>query len=377
MRLVPLVAFVVAVSGLLLEVVLRLVTMSGAVAGFPLAPFDRAAPIRALQGVDLTRAYLTFDRDLGWCVGPARKSQNGLYESSAAGLRITPGAAEPAPGQKAFAIAYGDSFTHGDDVPGDATYEAALAKLTGKAVLNGGVPGFGVDQALLRYRAQKAALASEYVIIGFMPDNIGRHVNRYRPHIAPTEGICFAKPRFKLKAGALELIPQPFATADEYKAADLAPKLDQLAQDDDWYRPALYEARPLDWWRTARVFRTLQAKHDTGPQSWRALYERQDAVELTARILRDFSAEVATDGRKPLVVVIPDRTVTRDAIAGRAKIHEVVTGALKKAGVPLLDLTDAIAAYVKGQPSDDKLFLPHYARELNEVAAAEIAKALK
>lgn len=377
MKLIPLVTFVVVASAVLLEMCLRIFTMSGTFAGFPLAPFDRSAPVRVLNGVDMSKAYLVFDHDTGWTVGPTRTSLNGLYRSSGAGLRITPASPEPAPGAKVFAIAYGDSFTHCDDVPEDATFENALAKLVNAPVLNGGVPGFGVDQAWLRYRAQKELFKSEHVIIGFMPDNIGRHVNRFRPHISPVEGICFAKPRFLSKNGALELLPQPFATAEEYKAPDLTPKLTELSRNDDWYRPEAYEARPEDYWRSARVVRTLKARRATGPEAWRALYERADAVELTARILRDFASEVATDGRKPLVLVLPDRTVTRDAVAGRPRLHDPVITPLKRAGVRVLDMTDAVSAYVKAQPTDDKLFLPHYSRELNDVVATELAKALR
>lgn len=277
MPLSRLLAIVIGTALVALELLSRAMTAGGTYQGFPLLPIDRSQIV--------TKAPVVFDRDQGWS------------------LPATPPVTGPV-----LALAYG------------GTYAAALAKRTGKVVLDAGVPGHAVDQAIFRYRAQKATQASECVLIGFSPDDIARHVNRYPPHRAPADGLPFAKPRFKLNGAALELIPP-------------TPNLDQLAVDDLCYRPEFYEKRPLDVWRTARVYRTIQARHETGPQAWRALYERQDAVELTARVVSAFAAEVATDGRRPLVVVLPD--------AGPTRLHELVTGPLRRARVPLVDVSDA------------------------------------
>lgn len=275
MPLSRLLAIVIGTALVLAEIVLRVMTAGGSFQGFPLLPLDPPQVV--------TKAPLVADRDQGWS------------------LPLTAPVTAPV-----LALTYG------------GTYADALAKRIGKVVLDAGVPGHSVDQAIFRYRSQKGIQASECVLIGFSPDDIARHVNRYPPYRSPADGVPFAKPRFKLAGASLELIP--------------VANLDQLAADDLCYRPEYYEKRPLDRWRTARVYRTIAARHET-QQVWRALYERQDAVELTARILSAFAAEVANDGRRPLIVVLPD--------AGPTRLHEVVTGPLAKARVPLVDVSGA------------------------------------
>jgi len=360
----------------LLELLLRLFTISGSFAGFPLLPLDPAAPVKAARGTDFTKTYLVFDADLGWSVGPDRKSTNGLYQSTSFGARLDPSAPPTKPTEGVWAVAFGDSFTHGDDVSGANTWEHYLSHETGHVVLNFGVPGYGVDQALLRYRKMSRSWPSELVLIGLMADNIGRHCNRYRPFISPAEGIFFVKPRFVRRDDTLVLIPSPFRDLEAYFGAGIETKLEHVGAYDDWYEPERYEAKPWDLWRTVRVIRTLRALRPSKALAWRSLYKKPEAVDLTLRLVRAFVAEVRSDQREPVVVFFPDRSLCRDALRGAPRLPEGLLYSLASSGVPVVDLTDPLLKFLGNERSLERHFLPHYSRELNEVAGRYLARRL-
>jgi len=366
----PLVALV------LLEGALRVLTTSGAFAGIPLLPLDPLAPVRAARGADFAKTYLVFDRELGWVVGPERQSANGLYRSTAHAARRDPATPDPEPGQPTWALAFGDSFTHCDDVPGDATWQHFLARQTGRSVVNFGVPAYGVDQALLRYRRVRAEWPSRVVLIGFMADNIARHVNRYRPFISPREQVFFAKPRFVLRGERLELLPQPFDRLEDYWAPGAEAALRDAGREDAFYHPERYEARATDVVRVARVLRSALSLRGVGGDEWRALYSDPAVVDLAARVVREFAAEVKADGREPVVVFLPDRSVWRDARDGRVALAAPLLARLTRDGLRVLDLTEPVAQRLAPEPQPEKHFLPHYSRELNEAVARFLATRL-
>ena len=75
------------------------------------------------------RPYNQYDPELGWSVRPNSQSENGLYASNAAGVRVAKVGqeitSEAPPGIFRIAI-LGDSFTHSDDVPFEVSWGAIL-----------------------------------------------------------------------------------------------------------------------------------------------------------------------------------------------------------------------------------------------------------
>jgi hypothetical protein len=367
---------VFAITLFLLEAALRLLTRSGTLGGFPLCPIDPAAPIRAARDVDFSKTYLVFDAELGWTVGPSRRSLNGLYESSPEGARRI-SADDLEPGKPSFALSFGDSFTHGDDVPADGTWQHAAAAKLGHAVADFGVPGYGVDQALLRYRRIAPRFPSDAVLIGLMADNIARHLNRYRPYLSPEESVFFAKPRFTLEAGTLRLVPQPFATLDAYFAPDAATKLAPLADGDPAYEPEWYRRSSLDAFRTVRVARTVAAARVARSPRWRTLYDDPRAVSLTIAIVRDFAKAVEADHRRAVVVFFPDRTFLEDALAGREILAAALLHELVRQGIEVLDATPVLVDFVRAGNPLAASFVPHYSAKMNARLGEWLADGLR
>ena len=93
--------------------------------------------------------YIAFSPALGWTVKPGGASD--LYRANDQGLRADRNY-DLAPAEGVLRIlAFGDSFTHANGVPNAQTWEARLEAMDpGLEVLNFGVPGYGLDQALLR-----------------------------------------------------------------------------------------------------------------------------------------------------------------------------------------------------------------------------------
>jgi len=71
-------------------------------------------------------------------------------------------------------LAVGDSFTFGDEVKDGQTWPAQLKLLTGRHVLNGGVSGYGFDQAVLRAEQLAGKYRPSAIVVGFIADDIRR-----------------------------------------------------------------------------------------------------------------------------------------------------------------------------------------------------------
>jgi hypothetical protein len=100
-------------------------------------------------------------------------------------------------------LAVGDSFTWGVGVSDWETWPAQLEKLSGRRVVNGGVGGYGIDQAFLRARRLLGRNSFSILIFSFIPEDIERGEYSVLHHIA--------KPYFDVKDGRLTLenVPVP------------------------------------------------------------------------------------------------------------------------------------------------------------------------
>ena len=148
--------------------------------------------------------YLVHSPLLGWGIKPDGRWHD-MYQANVQGIRATKEyEPRPAPGRVRIA-AFGDSITHGDDVKNEDTWQVQMEKSDPSLeVVNFGVAGYGLDQALLRYLHEGISYHPQVVFIGFMEENINRLVNVFRPFYYP--GIPLAKPRFILRNDELVLL---------------------------------------------------------------------------------------------------------------------------------------------------------------------------
>jgi hypothetical protein len=141
-----------------------------------------------------------YDAYLGYVPKPGRYVGTFVATVTPEGLRRSAG--KPPAGDAVLAI--GDSFVFGDDVNDNESWPAYLESMLSRPVFNGGVFGYGLDQAVLRAELLIEELRPKTVVISLIADDLERCEMSYR--------YCW-KPYFQIVNGALhrENDPVPMA----------------------------------------------------------------------------------------------------------------------------------------------------------------------
>jgi hypothetical protein len=295
--------------------------------------------------IDHQPTYLVFDRALGWAIAPNAVSADGLYRSNAQGLRADHEYATDVPDDRVRVVAYGDSFTHCDDVDYPDSWEVQLEAARPQIeVVNAGVAGYTLDQAFLRFQRDSPPLAADVAAIGFMSENINRIVNVFRPFYI--SGVLpLAKPRFLLQNDDLVLFPNPLQGDDDLRRllAGDPTLIAALAAHDYWYdiRP---RAGPEDALASVRLLKSVwSAAKRVLPAD--ALIDRHgtyktssEAFAITVLLFDRFTRALEARGVLPLIVLFPN---TRDLSGGMPHRHAPLTSALRAHGMKVIDLSDA------------------------------------
>jgi hypothetical protein len=221
------------------------------------------------------RIYFEFDvhsPTRGWALKPGVRDLqvfgDKLLSSNSRGLRGRREYADEKPAGVTRVLVFGDSFTFGEGVSDDETYAHVLEELLpGVEVLNFGVHGYGHDQMLLYLEDEAARYHPDVVILGFLSLDMDRSLVDFRD---------FAKPRFVLRQGRLELHGVPVPTPEEMIAREAyRPKFGDLLQ------MLVYR------WR------------------WRSGAAQEEMRQLTVAILDEMAARIRGMGARPLYVYLP------------------------------------------------------------------------
>jgi hypothetical protein len=243
-------------------------------------------------------------------VRPRGSTPDGLYQANAEGARAAADRiyGERSPPGRLRLLTVGDSFTHGDGVGIEDTWQRDLERRRADLdVVNLGVPGYGTDQAYLRWHRDGARLNPHFALLGIWPEDICRNLNVVRFFLQPAGGFGFlSKPRFVLADGRLETLNEPVLEGEPLVRALTDPASAPLLRHDYWAIPGDLEPRPWQHMRVARAVATVANLYHRRELRER-LYAGRDAsgIEVTVAIAEAFRRDAESNGAVPLVVLIP------------------------------------------------------------------------
>lgn len=378
---------VVAVSLVALELAARVFLAWDDGRRFPTAPLG--ARHAALVDEILRhgeRKYLVFDPDTGWAIHPLHSGDpkspgDSLYSSNSSGLR---GTAEvettPTPGRLRIAC-FGDSFTHGDDVREADSWPRRLATASGTLeVLNFGVPGYGPDQSLLRYRKLGRKFKADVALLAVTDENAARLLTGFRPfytfYFLRQDDLLFPKPRFVAEAGRLVEIRSPVASvADLPKVLDPAFQA-EMGRDEFFYRTNAYlnwRVPFFEWSALVRLAKVPLCRRANlaAIQNDAIAHESLSAFQA---ILAAFAAEATADGARPGIVLLMEQSelrTWRTTANYRSIVRDELVAFLEAKGIPYLETDESFIAATKGK-SPEALIPGHYSAEGNAVVAGAV-----
>jgi len=316
--------------------------------------------------------YNAHSPTLGWTVKP-----NGfweLYQANSKGLRGRREYPLVPPAGTLRIVSFGDSFTEGVDVKIEDTWqEILMSTRRNLEVLNFGVGGYGLDQAFLRYQQDGIAYRAHIVLIGFLSEDIHRHVSVYRPFLYPGTGIPLAKPRYVIADDRLMLIPNPMRDLPQYRELLIAPQriLPQLGTDD-YYFHTRYRKGSFDVLRSVRLFKLTRWLFSQRSGIVRDGYDADgEAFKITAGIVDLFVRTVLQNRSVPVIVVFPDcADVVRHRRDGTRRYAPLLAH-IRSRGYRYIDVLDEFGLSASAVPLDD-LCPNHYTPLGNRLVAQHV-----
>jgi len=311
------------------------------------------------------------DATLGW-PAPGKFGHDGVHDAT--GSRLVPAFPDPTLHPSAVSL-YGDSFTFGSEVDPEHSWANVLSTKIDARVANYGVPGYGSDQALLRFLGNRSD-AAPVVFLNHLSENIMRNVNQYRHLLYPGEGVEF-KPRFIIgEGGSLLTIPLPDFPQAQYPEVVRDPGR-YLAHE--YFLPGgssgIQALRFPYTWTALRAFGNFHVVAELrGLPWWLEFYERDhpsDALSVTAAVLARFHEAVLQRGRTPIVAVIPagpDLLIFREH---GSWTYQPLLDALTSRGIDVLNFGDGLVQWL-GSREPDVLF-DDISRHFNEVGNRALA----
>ncbi len=320
--------------------------------------------------------YLSYDSWLGWTITPEAKSENGLYESNKDGIRSPNEYRMKKTG--AFRIAlFGDSFIHGDDVTHEESLAGHLEQELEQAnqrveVLNFGVPGYGIDQAFLRWQTQGVQYKPDMLIIGFQPENCLRNTNVHRAfYTKGVSSIPFTKPRFIDRNEHLELVnvPTPIPTDVPGFIRDFPDTI--LAEFEGFFEPKQYAPSLLTKSKLCGIAKTAINRIQED-QHYTNRYEAgSETMNLCSDLLNAFANDAVLNETPYAFLHIPQQWMMERLSDGEELPYEELRSGLMM-DHPYIETVSALNS-VSTRDGIESVYIPHLSPEANQSVAKAIA----
>ena len=286
------------------------------------------------------------DPGLGYVPGPS--CNNPEHSHDAQGFRVTPNQAADAASGSPLLIA-GDSYTYGDEVADGETWPAYLSMLVRRRIVNAGVPGYGLDQIVLRTELSAAALRPAAIVIGFIADDL------HRNEMSRLWGG--EKPYFDLKGGTLELrnVPAPISPIARgelsfwRRALGWSMFVDKLVRRLGWY--------PKWYWDDVQVLPTGAGERLACP-----LMRRLASLDIPTLVVAQYLPHVWRENQ-----AFADE---------QRRLSQRVLRCAAEAGLGTLDSFSIIDGIVRARGIDAAYRVWHQTPEANRLVADAVAAEL-
>jgi len=322
--------------------------------------------------VEAYESYLADRHEvLGW---PSGRMKEELFDAT--GSRPIP--AYPEPGAACVSL-YGDSFTFGAVVDDTHAWSNLLSRKLGCRVANYGIPGFGLDQALL-YFESKDGDEAPIVLLNLFSGDVRRHVNQMGNLIFGIRTLSL-KPRFVLENGALKLIPLPAPSRDQ--AEILAEHPESLLTHKYFLPGGNSGIRRLSFPYSFSILRAFGNEHVLakieGVPVWARFYEPDHpsgALEITFAVMKRFIAAAERLGKRPLLTLIPNAHDIEYYRETKRWSYQPLLAKLEQAGLEYLNTGSGLIEYLGGRnPCEiaQAICYGHYAEEGHAAIADTLA----
>lgn len=290
----------------------------------------------------------SYDEELGWNSVPGTTVTQTNVRGDAWTATYDAGGARTscidATSEAPLMLTVGDSFTRGDEVADSETWQCQLERHLGRRVVNHGVGGYDVAQAVLKARREWAAgRSAPYTVLGVYADDLSRVLSRYRPYQDGSSAANLGfKPSYRLVDGSVVYLANPLRT-ETTTVAEVRALAIEVA-DTDYWAQAWARVRPefpysLQVGRTALY--VAQSALGTPPYLVN-IWDTDEGRAVMLHLLREFAAGASQHSTRPVLLLIPDVNDWRDGRL-RADYADFVEGPLARAGLDLdvVDLADA------------------------------------
>lgn len=265
-----------------------------------------------MKAENLERAALVYDAQLGW----KRRYDTPFGERPRRVIYNNP-----------LMATFGDSFTHGDQVRHEETFQTFLSAKLQADVYNFATGGYGTDQAYLRFKEDFPRVKTPLVALGLTTENINRIVNMHRRFYYPKTALSLPKPRFAFRAGKRVLLQNPVQSKQELSKM-LDPRfVRRIGQDDWWFNRDNHPILSFPYSRILANKRLwLEVFHasddsqidDATPRPWENLWKYHQPRRLMFSILDSFVEDAKNFGATPIVMLFPLRRQLIEAYQGGA-----------------------------------------------------------
>lgn len=248
-------------------------------------------------------------------------------------------------------LTVGDSFTFGDEVSDSETWPAALERITGRRVVNGGVFAYGLDQSFLRLVSLLPTYEPTTAILSFIPEDI--------PRTEFAVALNAPKPYFAVAGDSLVLRNTPIAPA----VGSRRPRFVTRALGHSYLAHRVMMRIAPSWW--------LQ-----GGYRWNEAETGFDGTAISCLIARRLG-EIAREDQFEAFVLVQDKKVSSLDQPSVAALVDSVLACVDREAVRVIDVRHALRAIAQSDPDRYATFFEnHMTAAGNAFVAEQIADAL-